>query len=169
MIKFLTTFLIVLFLLIRSVTAQEQFTPEVDLSLITSYESYNKASNEAWVRYDRRQSDAWQAYDDAANAAFGEYYDIERAALLAMRTANYEQYLKWLDAREINDFRRQDELERTVPAIIDYKEVTGNAHAKYETAKNTAHQLYEATKALAHDVYEVEKDLALKAYRALQK
>lgn len=140
------------------------FEPQMDISEIQTFNDFSDTKSEAWQRYSDRKSKAWEEYSTAKSKLFEEYSNFQKIELVKLRSANYEAYLQWLDAEKIGDYSKRSELERTVPAIKSFEQVTSEKYKAYEQAEQAAYARYKTIDENAYKIYQIEEDMAYKAY-----
>ncbi len=143
--------------------------PSIDTSKITTLDDYQAAKSALWDAYESAKIESFADYEKAKYAAFNVWYAFDRSELKKLREADRENYLKWVDAEKINDFRTQMELEKTVPAIVAYKKASNQAYITYETKNKSAYDLYKAADAQAYKLYQANTAKAYEAYSARKK
>ncbi len=95
----------------RTVLAQE-LMPRTDFT-VSSYSELSEVKSEIWLKYNERRSAAYDARQEAETAAFEVYREKRLVLLNHLRKADWNNYVKWLDAKEIGDYDRRNELEKT--------------------------------------------------------
>lgn len=116
-----------------------------------------------WKTYDTKQSAAWNEYDAKSNKLWQAYSEFEHTELMKLRSADYPHYLEWLDAEKVGNFKKRVEMERTVPALLQYRRAVSERYRAYSEEKRKLYAQYEATKKAAYDQYIRDKTATLEA------
>lgn len=125
---------------------EPRFVPQVDVAAIkTSSDVYHAKEWAGSRRYERKQ-EINSAHYDKKQFVQAAAFDRRLEALKVVREANYEAYLQWLDARELMDFERLGQIERSTPEFKKY-------HAAVEEINSARDQEV--------DVLEAERNLVL--------
>jgi hypothetical protein len=125
--------------------------PTLDLARVVSAESRTQMLQESASRRQARTSESWKAYDVAKAGYFKEHSQAKLAALKAARATDFQNYVKWLDAKAVEDMVTQTQLERTVPALIEY--LKQDREAYNNLYKEKADMAYEAYKAQESQIW----------------
>lgn len=153
------------FVLFNPAQAEDsRYVALVDVATIkTSLDVYHAKQWSDSRRYERR-SEVDNIYINKNQEMYLVAFDKKQEALKQVRSAKYEAYLQWLDAREMFDFDRVVEIEKATPEFQWYRAEVD----KIDLARDQNFAALEAEKELIYAeidaVHEAEVEMIDQAY-----
>ena len=112
------------------------------LALSGSGYAAETSQNVAWKEYSAAKAAAWKEYETEKATAWKEYDDYSMMELKKLRAANFDAYLKWIDAEKVRETTARMKLEVSVPEIKSYLSANSKAYDKYAVAASKAYDKY---------------------------
>jgi hypothetical protein len=142
------------------------FEPQIDSGSINSYSDKENAIAEARQRKEDRITKAREEKETAINKLRTEFKAFEKAELMKVRESNYQAYVQWLESKQLDNYEKRLELERTVPELAQFRKSI-DEHP-YHKAREALETRYTTIRENAEKTYSLEREIADKAYKDSQ-
>lgn len=158
------------FLLLTSFARAEEprFVPQVDVGAIKTTGDVYHAKQWANSRLYERKQEVNSNHYNRRQVVQSAYYNKRLDALKKVRSANYEAYLQWLDAREMMEFDRVSKIETDTPEFQVFLHELAEIHSARDKEMEALEAERDLVIAEIEAVHDVEIEIIDQTYEKVK-